>query len=279
MLRHVQGAGHVFRERRASADLAEHVCCVWAQSVDADLVGRESRAVPNGCSEIAYVLGERAPLVIGPTSGPTSAPLAPGTRAVGVRLRHGIASELLGVAAHELVDRRIGLDELWGSRALVLAERLSEMPTLAAAATELERAVGQRVAGLRPRDPVVVEAVARLQPWRRTRVAQLAGELFLSERQLRRRFVETIGFAPKALQRMLRIQGLLALTAGGEPVSLAAATAALGYADQSHLTRECVELTGATPSVFVRETREQCGPRHDHGATYAGVRRSLEPLT
>jgi AraC-like DNA-binding protein len=279
MLRHVQGAGHVFRERRASADLADHVCCVWAQSVDADLVGHESRAVPNGCGEIAYVLGERAPMVIGPTSGPTSAPLGPGTRAVGVRLRHGIAGGLLGVAAHELVDRRIGLDELWGSRALVLAEQLSETASLAAAATELERAVGGDVAGLPPRDPVIVEAVARLQPWRRTRVRQLAGELFLSERQLRRRLVETVGFAPKALQRMLRIQGFLALTAGGDPVSLAAATAALGYSDQAHLTRECIELTGATPRVFVRETREQCGPRHDHGATYAVARRALGPLT
>jgi AraC-like DNA-binding protein len=271
----VNGAGHTYRERQGAADLANHVWCVWAETVDADLVAHESRAVPHGCAEITYVLGEPLPVVVGPTSGPTFSLLVPGTRVVGVRLRHGAATSLFGVAAPELVDRRIGLDDLWGSAALVLAERLSAATSLAAAATELERVVGEHAAATPACDTLLVEAVARLQPWRRTRVGVLACELFLSERQLRRRLVETVGFAPKALQRILRIQGFLALAAGGQAVSLAAAAGSLGYADQAHLTRECVEFTGATPRVFVRETKEQCGARHDHEATYAAARRAL----
>jgi AraC-like DNA-binding protein len=271
----VDVAGHAYGERRAAADLATHLSCVWAQSVDVDGVAHESRTVPNGCAEITYVLGERMPIVVGPTNGPTFGSLAPGVRVVGVRLRHGVAGSLLGVGARELVDRRIGLDELWGPAALRLAERLTAVASLDGAAAELERAVRGKIAVTPACDPLLVAAVARLQPWRRTRVELLARELFLSERQLRRRFVETVGFAPKALQRILRIQGFLALTAGRQPVSLAGAAAILGYADQAHLTRDCLDLTGATPRVFVRETREQCGTRHDHRATYAGARRAL----
>jgi len=65
----VNGAGHTYRERQGAADLANHVWCVWAETVDAGLVAHESRAVPHGCAEITYVLGEPSPVVVGPTSG------------------------------------------------------------------------------------------------------------------------------------------------------------------------------------------------------------------
>jgi hypothetical protein len=37
-----------------------------------------------------------------------------------------------------------------------------------------------------------------------------------------------------------------------------------GYADQPHLTRECLRLTGQTPRAFVRQTAYSCGDEHDH---------------
>ena len=79
---------------------------------------------------------------------------------------------------------------------------------------------------------------------------ELSGLSRLSERQIRRRFDEAIGYGPKKLQRILRLQRLLWLTnQQPEPVaSLAHLSFAAGYADQSHMTREVVALTGASPS-------------------------------
>jgi AraC-like DNA-binding protein len=76
---------------------------------------------------------------------------------------------------------------------------------------------------------------------------------------------------------MLRFQGFLAqaqyaLAQGRDPAGdgLARLAVGAGYADQSHLTRECVRLTGDTPLAFLRETAgEQCGCGHDHEASYA----------
>jgi hypothetical protein len=41
-----------------------------------------------------------------------------------------------------------------------------------------------------------------------------------------------------------------------------------GYADQSHLTRECVRLTGLSPGAFLGETERHCGCGHDHAASF-----------
>jgi AraC-like DNA-binding protein len=101
------------------------------------------------------------------------------------------------------------------------------------------------------------------------RVAELGAELGISERQLRRRFADAVGYGPKTLARILRFQRFLALAAdeaaqggSGAPVAsyrwappprvdLAGLAFAAGYADQAHLTRECRRLAGRTPAELV----------------------------
>jgi AraC-like DNA-binding protein len=119
-------------------------------------------------------------------------------------------------------------------------------------------------------DPLVSEAVRALMPWRARDVTSLTESLFISETQLRRRCRAAVGLAPKALHRMLRFQGFLALVQraiaqGREPTDdgLALLAVRARFADQSHLTRECVRLTGVSPRVFLTETRQACACGHD----------------
>jgi AraC-like DNA-binding protein len=81
-------------------------------------------------------------------------------------------------------------------------------------------------------------------------VADAAAKAYISERELQRRFVHDVGYAPKTLQRVLRFQrfmGQLALPR----VELAGAAARAGYADQSHLSREARRLSGLSPRQLV----------------------------
>ena len=98
-----------------------------------------------------------------------------------------------------------------------------------------------------PADAAVAEAARRLAD-PRTRVETLADDLGLSERQLRRRCHVAAGYGPKTLQRVLRFRRFLA-TANGD---LARAALDAGYADQSHLTRECTRLAGQPPGSAAR---------------------------
>ena len=80
-------------------------------------------------------------------------------------------------------------------------------------------------------------------------MAELGRRSGLSERQLRRRFVDAVGYGPKTLARVLRFQRFLALAAHGRDLGASALDA--GYADQAHLTRECRRLSGRTPAELV----------------------------
>ena len=86
-----------------------------------------------------------------------------------------------------------------------------------------------------------------------SRVGELSRDLGLSERQLLRRFDDSVGYGPKTLDRVLRFQRFRArvrsLAAGQD--ELARVALDLGYADQSHLNRECVRLSGLTPTRLV----------------------------
>jgi len=49
---------------------------------------------------------------------------------------------------------------------------------------------------------------------------------------------------------------------------VAVLAAEAGYADQPHLTRECLRLTGLSPRVFLGEAEDHCGCGHDHAAAF-----------
>ena len=100
-------------------------------------------------------------------------------------------------------------------------------------------------------------AAARRLGFPGSRVGLLSRGLGVSERQLRRRFDQTVGYGPKTLDRVLRFQRFVsrdAAIAGGDE-RLARVAAELGYSDQAHLTRDCVALSGLTPSALVASRR------------------------
>jgi AraC-like DNA-binding protein len=97
-------------------------------------------------------------------------------------------------------------------------------------------------------------------------VAALGDALGISERQLRRRFADAVGYGPKTLARVLRFQRFLALAAGDDPAGsargdLAGLAYAAGYADQAHLTRECRQLSGRTPAALLAAGAGPAGER------------------
>ncbi|WP_307793444.1 helix-turn-helix domain-containing protein [Amycolatopsis sp. MtRt-6] len=72
----------------------------------------------------------------------------------------------------------------------------------------------------------------------------------VSERRLRRRFVQAVGYGPATYLRVSRFQRAVALAPRAP--NLAALAAAAGYADQAHLSRDCRALTGLTPRAYFR---------------------------
>ncbi len=156
------------------------------------------------------------------------------------------------LAADELTDRLTLLADLWRDvdphTALVHA---ASTPATRRAAIEAGLLV--RASRLPAPDPQVAATIGWLARQPHGRVADLPALIGLGERQLRRRFQVAVGYEPKRLARILRLQRLLALAERTPPGRgrLAALALAAGYADQAHLVRECVELAGLTPGALL----------------------------
>lgn len=131
----------------------------------------------------------------------------------------------------------------------------------------------------------------QLMPWHPVNIDTLATHLALSASQLRRRCLHAVGVSPKVLQRTLRFQGFLALAQAGTIASgrrgadgMAGLAVDVGYADQAHLSRECLRLTGLTPRQLlagsIGGSIDRCGCGHDHSASYRPflATRSRPPL-
>jgi AraC-like DNA-binding protein len=230
-----------YREHAPATALAPWLACAWERRGDA---GAPVRVVPDGCIDIVWTEG-LGTHVVGPNTTAFLVALASGVHVAGVRMRPGAGAALLGVDAAALRDAQLPLDEVWHDHGRRLAERLDAA----------EDRLGTLLAALLARtpqvaapDPLVFAAVARLQD-PRARVQTLARELDVSARQLRRRFESAVGYGPKRLARVLRLERALGAARGGEELAQAAAGA--GYADQAHFANDCRALAGVPPSALL----------------------------
>jgi AraC-like DNA-binding protein len=255
----VQGVGRLYRQQRLPRpELRRHVACVWAA-----WGGRDEPLLPDAAVELVW--SGRGLFVRGADTRPHRVGSFPDRTFVVVRFRPGAAARVLGLHGRELADARVGVSELWGFDEMErLESQLAAATSPAAVATLLEDIVATRVRELP--DPAVEAAVVELGNGA-TQVHELATRLGLSERQLRRRCTEALGYGPKLLDRILRFQRFRSLARRRPDVGLAWLAAAAGYADQPHLTRECRRLSGASPAVLLARPAATVSFKTPHPAT------------
>lgn len=236
-----------YREFPPHPSLAHSVALSW--------VGRAGwrrllRILPDGCADLVW--DGRLLLVSAAQAGPLRVAVGEHGTSVGVRLRPGIAGTLIGCPPSELVPSPLPLRRFRGPEIRLLEDRLRAADGPEARRHVLEHGIGRLLeAGPGP-DRAVLEAGRRLAGGL-VSVERVAAAVGLTPRELRRRFLAQVGYGPKALERVLRfhrfVRRLEVVAAGCS--SLAGTAASLGYADQAHLGRECLRLSGSTPGALV----------------------------
>jgi AraC-like DNA-binding protein len=238
-----------YRELSPPPALSAHVACLWVRTDAAE------RVLPDGCVDVVWT-GEQV-IVAGPATRAVTPAIPASEVKVGVRFRVGAAHLALGLPAEELLDRSPALGEVWREGDEV-AERVADSPDVPGRLAALVDAVGRRLSEAPAPDPLLRAAVRELaRP--RAQVGPLSGRLSISERQLRRRFGAAVGYSPRTLARVLRLQRFLALAGPGGDLARVAAEA--GYADQPHLTRECATLAGIPPGALLAAGAGPAGER------------------
>lgn len=244
-----------YREWAPPPRLGDSVACLWTR-VAPPGGGEVTLVLPDACCDLMWQ-GGRGAFVAGPDTGPWPYALPAGTVLAGARLRPGAGGPALGLPLSVLLDQRVGLADLGTGFAGRLAKLL--VPTLDPAVALRLLAAGVSDLVLEgPADPLITEAV-RLLGRPRTQAGDIAARLGVGERQLLRRCRAAVGYGPATLRRVLRFRRFVTRVDAGEgrPArpDLAWLAADTGYADQAHLSRECVRLAGLPPAALAAQRR------------------------
>ncbi len=241
----VAGAGRSeYREVPPPRALADVLACAWHGRTG---WARPLRVLPDGCADLVWDGHSLA--VVAAVAAPVRLWVPAGSTRVGVRFRCGAAGPVLGESVADLPVTQ-PLRALWGAAARRAEEQLAETADPDAQRALLESLVASRPGRPEPKLLAAVHALGAPG----ARVAEVAGELGMSERTLRRNLRHAAGTGPKHLDRIRRFRHFLHSL---EPLAhrrttLATVAAELGYADQSHLGRESRHLSGSAPSGLVR---------------------------
>jgi AraC-like DNA-binding protein len=163
------------------------------------------------------------------------------------------AHRFFGFPMTELASRMVALDDLGDRDILRLAEQLGAQPDWERRLDIIARFVAARLYGSRGADAAVSWAYRQILASRGTvRMSRIARELGWSRKHLVARFHREFGLAPKSIARITRFQNVLSQArTRANSVAWADIAVACGYADQAHLTREFLEMSGTTPSRWL----------------------------
>jgi AraC-like DNA-binding protein len=248
--------------RAPDPPLSTFVSYFWALSGATS--GQRERIVPNGTQELVINLHEDAFAIydgagLEPSrqlsgamvSGAYRRSFVIDTRAhtsiIGVHFKAGGALPFLGLAPGELADRHADLDALWGRAAAELRERLLGASSAPDRFRILEAALAARLRSKISRERAAVRAAVDGLA-RGEGVGQLAERVSLSRRRLIEVFTREVGMTPKLFGRVRRFQRALAIASNGAPFRWSDVAIESGYCDQSHMIRDFLEFTGASPA-------------------------------
>lgn len=212
-----------YREWAPPQEWRHAVACCWEQEVFAD---RVQHVLPDGHADLLVYQSGRVE-VVGLHDRVALPALPRGTRIWGVRLRPEAVAPAFRTSGASLRNVTVPGEDVFGNRQ---AAQLVD-----------HRGVDRWLRSVEPDGRT--GAATRLLASHT--VSDVAAQLGITDRQLRRVLLSGVGLAPKTYQRVLRLRRFLA--AAEMRPDLAAAAAEAGYADQSHLTRETRALAGQTP--------------------------------
>uniref|UniRef100_A0AAU2W115 Helix-turn-helix domain-containing protein n=1 Tax=Streptomyces sp. NBC_00008 TaxID=2903610 RepID=A0AAU2W115_9ACTN len=197
---------------------------------------------------------QRGSIVAGPGfgTGGTDRAWGENVECVQVRLSPVIARAVLDTSPAELDGAVVSLGDLWGRDASRIREQLGDVSSWQDRFALTDELLARRYEAGPPVDPEVAWAWHRIVGSRGlTRVDALAAEVGWSRKLLWSRFRSQLGLPPKRAVRLVRFDHAAHRLVAGERAARVAADA--GYADQSHLHRDVMAFTGATPATVAGE--------------------------
>lgn len=160
--------------------------------------------------------------------------------------------KLFNIAAFEINDKTIPVDELTGQSGRVLVERIQEQFENDKAIHLIEDFLLALQIQKTHYDKIVLASLRHIYAQKgMSSLTKMLKDIPVTERQLERKFREHIGLTPKKFADIVRFRHLLhGLKQKNQSTNISVISYDCGYYDQSHLNNTFKKFTGLTPLQY-----------------------------
>ena len=249
------------------ADLQSLISCYWTLEVPADTNSQKQRIVPDGCIEMAFILGDdikrytsedefilqpRA-MVLGQTIEPFFIEPTGYVNTFAIRFYPYGFANFVSEPIKNLANKETALEFLFEEKIakeleqkIIMAENVHQRIEI------IERFLLERFNEKSTVDTIVKTTIDALLATNGNAAIKAILKNGLSKRgQLGRKFAKQIGVSPKQLGKLIRLQSALKIVLHNETESLTHIAYENEYYDQAHFIKDFKEFTGTNPKEFL----------------------------
>lgn len=248
-------------------DLQSLVKCYWTLEIPAGYSYEKQRIVPDGCIELAFILGDdikrftsetdfilqpRA-LVLGQTIDPFYIQPTGYVNTFAVRFYPFGFANFVSAPIKNLANKETPIVELFEqSSAKELEQKIIDATSVQQRIEIIESFLLNKLNQKATIDNIVKSTVDTLLATSGNSPINIILKRDLAKRrQLERKFVKQIGISPKQLGKVIRLQAALKMLLNQKSGTLTQIAYENEYYDQNHFIKDFKEFTGTTPKDFL----------------------------
>ncbi len=253
------------------SDLESLVQCYWTLEVPADNNAQKQRIIPDGCIEMAFILGDdikrytsedefilqpRA-MVLGQTIEPFYIEPTGYVNSFAVRFYPYGFANFVTTPIKNLVNKETPIELLFGEvPAKEIAQKIIQATDTKERIEIIEDFLLNKIKNETTINNIVKSTVdAILSTKGSTPINIILKEDISKRRQLERNFLKQIGISPKQLGKVIRLQAALKMLLNQQSKNLTQIAYDSEYYDQAHFIKDFKEFTGTNPNRFLENEK------------------------
>ena len=248
-------------------DLKSLVSCYWTLEVPIQTESQKQRIVPDGCIEMAFVLGDdikrytsgnefilqpRA-MILGQTIEPFYIEPTGYVNTFAVRFYPYGFANFVSEPISNLASKETPINQLFGTEnADGLEQKIIKSENTEQRISTIEKFLLDRLNDEKTINSIVKNTVDSLLSTNGSAsINSILKEDLSKRRQLERNFKKQIGVSPKQLGKVIRLQTALKMLLNQKAENLTNVAYESEYFDQAHFIKDFKEFTGINPKEFI----------------------------
>lgn len=250
-------------------DLASLISCYWILEVPAEADKEKQRIVPDGCIEMAFILGDdikrytsgndfiiqpRA-MILGQTIEPFYIEPTGYVNTFAIRFYPYGFTNFVSVPIKDLANKETPIELLFGEKVSKELERkIIQGTDVKQRIKIIEHFLLDKLSEQSTIDKIVRSTIdALLSTNGSVSISTILKGDLSKRRQLERKFALQIGISPKQLGKVIRLQTALRMLLNKKRKTLTSIAYESEYYDQAHFIKDFKEFTGTSPKTFLED--------------------------